>query len=154
MYERDKQDTCTQAATTIQLNIIYGLAVAPPHGYSIKKKTVQPVYSCCCWRRAPRGRNPACITACSTSSAGVWWGVASRAHLLRAHLSTTKRTARVQRRERTAPTTRDTPPIGTSMVSILKLPQRREWPPPPPPRGGQSTVCLCCCGFGSGHHSD
>ena len=48
--------------------------------------------------------------------------MASRAHLLRAHLSTKKRTARVHRRERTAPTNRDTPPIGTSMVSILKFP--------------------------------
>ena len=58
MYERDKQGTCTHAATTKQLNNIYGPAVAPQHGYSIKKKTVQPVYSCCCWRRAPRGRTP------------------------------------------------------------------------------------------------
>ena len=38
--------------------IKYGPAVAPQLGYRIIKRTVQPVYSCCCWRRASRGRTP------------------------------------------------------------------------------------------------
>ena len=116
--------------------------MVPQVGYSIIKRTVQPVYSCCCWRRAPRGRTPRASSKLQVICRGGVGGGISRTSPASAPKLNEEDSKGAEEGEDRPNRTRDMPPIGTSMVSILKLPKRRECPPPPHHEAA-SPLCAC-----------
>jgi len=116
--------------------------VVPQVGYSIIKRTVQPVYSCCCWRRAPRGRTPRASQQAPSHLPG--WG--GGWHL--AHISCERTWAQRRGQQgfiggRGPPQQTVTrPQSGPAWYLSSNSPKGGSDLPPPPPRGGQSTAKL------------